>query len=58
MHRGEKCSDKKKYTPKKENVASKTLESTNPPSLDLRQVLFPAIKDRRIDDSCSDDDAS
>lgn len=45
-------------TPKKENVASKTSESTNPPPLDLRQKLFPAITDRRIDDSSSDDDAS
>ncbi|PHT35417.1 Formin-like protein 11 [Capsicum baccatum] len=45
-------------TPKKENLASKTSESTNPPPLDLRQKLFPAITDRRIDDSSSDDDAS
>ncbi|CAN4117764.1 unnamed protein product [Withania somnifera] len=45
-------------TPKKENLASKTSESTNPPSLDLRQKLFPAITDRRIDESSSDDDAS
>lgn len=44
-------------TPKKENLASKTSESTNPPSLDLRQKLFPAITDRRIDDSSSDDDS-
>lgn len=45
-------------TPKKENLASKTSESTNPPSLDLRKKLFPAIADRRIDDSSSDDEAS
>ncbi|XP_059301102.1 formin-like protein 5 isoform X1 [Lycium ferocissimum] len=44
-------------TPKKENLASKTSESTNTPSADLRQKLFPAIMDRRIDDSSSDDDA-
>ncbi|XP_009772887.1 formin-like protein 5 [Nicotiana sylvestris] len=43
-------------TPKKENLAGKTSESTNLPSLDLRQKLFPAIADRRIDDSSSDDD--
>ncbi|KAH0721919.1 hypothetical protein KY289_004963 [Solanum tuberosum] len=45
-------------TPKKENVAIKTSESTNPPPFDLRQKLFPAITDRRIDDSSLDDDAS
>ncbi|KAJ8555980.1 hypothetical protein K7X08_022738 [Anisodus acutangulus] len=44
-------------TPKKENLASKTSESTSTPSANLRQKLFPAITDRRIDDSSSDDDA-
>ncbi|XP_009630423.1 formin-like protein 5 [Nicotiana tomentosiformis] len=52
-------------TPKKEHVAVTTSESTlSPrpdqstysPRPDQRQKLFPAISDRRIDDSSSDDD--
>ncbi|KAK6777760.1 hypothetical protein RDI58_024478 [Solanum bulbocastanum] len=38
-------------TPKKDNVASKTSQSTNLSSLDLRHKLFPAITYRRINDS-------
>lgn len=48
---------KSNRTPRKEGpTATPSSEPSQPPHLDHRHLLFPAITDRRIDSSSSDDD--